>query len=96
MILIILGCSEKDFVEDNVLADQQDAYACFSETPDEPVIIHAVPYTSDAGQATLGGRSLDDGSQMDSNGSVCNRVCPTIFRWNMGSGSPRKWQCGYI
>ena len=65
MTLIILGCSEKDFVGADVYTNQQDAYVCFSETPDEPLIVHAVPYTSDAVQSNTWRAVFDDDSQID-------------------------------
>ena len=39
--------------------------SAFAETPDTPIIIHAVPYTADAGQSSTWRVVFDDGATID-------------------------------
>ena len=65
IVLIVLGCLDKRFTETEKTTNQADPYVCFSETPETPIIIHAVPYTIDAGQSPKWRAIFGDGSSVD-------------------------------
>ena len=65
IVLIVLGCLDKRLTETEKIANQVDPYLCFSETPETPIIIHAVPYTVDAVQSPKWRAIFGDGSSVD-------------------------------
>lgn len=65
IVMFIIGCLDKGVRETGWNTDQQDPYLCFSETPDASIIIHAVPYTVDAGQSSTWRAVFEDGSSLD-------------------------------